>query len=175
MIVGAFGDQGDLDALDILALLLQHGDDVDRGAAAHAHQHDLHRPRGEVATANVGGAVHRERMAAAALGDEQGAVDPGDLGGGGHAHSSLCLCFARYLMTPWKERTSCSVIAARCRKARRLCTMAGRIALLRRKPDWSSARSRWAKRFRSSSLVAGRVACSDMRSAGVPSPAAAHS
>ena len=70
-------------------------------------------------------------------------------------------------MTPWNVRTSCSVIAARCRRARRLLTIAGRIALLRRKPDWSSARSRWANRFCISSLVAGRVEWSDMRSAGV--------
>ena len=43
-VVGPFGDQGHLDAFDVLALLLQHRDDVDGGAAAHAHQHHLHRP-----------------------------------------------------------------------------------------------------------------------------------
>src|SRR5688572_15433280 len=55
---------------DVLAAFLQDCHNVVRGTAPGAQQHHLHRPRRKIAAAALGGAVHRNDVIAARLGEE---------------------------------------------------------------------------------------------------------
>src|SRR5258708_7214559 len=68
--------------------LAQDVHDVDRRAGAEPHQDELHRPRPEIAPADIRGRIHDDRVPAAALRDERHRVHQLDPRSHGFSFSS---------------------------------------------------------------------------------------
>ena len=65
---------------DFLAALAQDVDHVERGAAAHADQHQLHRPAAAVFATKLWWPVHRDLVAAVGTTLETNLADPANSG-----------------------------------------------------------------------------------------------